>query len=389
MEIKNILLVHNYYQIPGGEDSVLENEKKMLQEKGNKIVLYTRSNSELKTMSKISKVLLPLSTIFNFRTYIEVKKIIKQEQIDIVHVHNTLNLISPSIYYAAISCGVPVIQTVHNFRLLCPGATFYRDGHICEDCVSNGLHCAIKYSCYRKSKIQTMACVINTKIHRITGIYGKINYICLTEFNKNKLLKLKQVKEDNIFIKPNFVESNNIFIPKEKRNNQFIFVGRLDELKGIVILFEAWKLMGKTAPKLIVCGVGPMEKWCKEFIKTNDINIDLKGFVPNNEARKFIANSKALILPTQWFEGFPMSIVESYSVGTPVIASDIGNTGCIVIEGVTGYKFKSDSKSSLVSAINRLNENENIYDTTINEYRNRYTKETNYSILSRIYQKIG
>ena len=189
---QNILIVHNYYQIPGGEDTVVANEKKMLEDHGHKVILYTRNNSELKEMSKFQKLKLPFTTIFNPRTYKDIKRIIRKENIDVVHVHNTLNLVSPAVYYAALSCKLPVVQTVHNFRLLCPGATFYRDGHICEDCVHHGLKCAIKHNCYRGSKAQTLVCVVNTWIHRMTGVYGKINYICLTEFNKQKLLELKQ-----------------------------------------------------------------------------------------------------------------------------------------------------------------------------------------------------
>lgn len=319
---EKILVVHNYYQIPGGEDTVVANEKRMLEKHGHEVILYSRNNTELKNMSFLKKILLPFTTIFNIRTYKEIKKIIKDQKIEIVHVHNTLNLISPSVYYAACSMHVPVVQTIHNFRLLCPGATFYRDSHICEDCVKYGLKCAVKHSCYRGSKIQTLACVISTWFHRMTGIYGKINYICLTEFNKEKLLELKQIKPEKVFVKPNFVESVGEFVPEEKRENQFVFAGRLDKLKGIDILFEAWKQMGTEAPKLVVCGTGPMEAWCKRFISENDVNIEMRGFVSNEEARKLLAVSRALVLPTQWYEGFPMSIIEAFSVGTPVVCSE-------------------------------------------------------------------
>ena len=191
---QNILIVHNYYQIPGGEDTVVANEKKMLEKHCHKVILYSRNNAELKQMSKLQKVFLPITTVFNPRTYRDIKKLIRDEKIEIVHVHNTLNLVSPAVYYAARRMKVPVVQTIHNFRLLCPGATFYRDGHICEDCVEYGLKCAVKHRCYRGSKIQTLACVLSTAFHRMTGIYGKINYICLTDFNKQKLLGLKQIK---------------------------------------------------------------------------------------------------------------------------------------------------------------------------------------------------
>lgn len=200
--------------------------------------------------------MLPFTSIFNIRTYIDYKQIIRSKNIEIVHVHNTLALISPSVYYAAKACKVPVIQTIHNFRLLCPGATFFREGHICEECITKGLKCAIKHNCYRESKIQTIVCVINMKLHRMMGIYRDFNYICLTEFNKSKLLSLKQVNQDKVFVKPNFVNSIGEFIPGTQRVNQFVFVGRLDKLKGIDILLKAWNRMGKAAPKLIVCGTG-------------------------------------------------------------------------------------------------------------------------------------
>ena len=383
---QNILIVHNYYQIPGGEDTVVANEKKMLEKHGHKVILYSRNNAELKQMSKLQKAFLPITTVFNPRTYRDIKKLIREETIDVVPVHNTLNLVSPAVYYAARRMRIPVVQTIHNFRLLCPGATFYRDGHICEDCVEYGLKCAVKHSCYRESKIQTLACVLSTAFHRMTGIYGKINYICLTDFNKEKLLELKQIKPERVFVKPNFVESNNEYVPEKDRKNQFVFAGRLDKLKGIDFLFEVWKRMEVHAPKLIVCGTGPMEDWCKSFIRENDVNIEMRGFVPNDEALKIIANSKALILPTQWYEGFPMSSVEAFSVGTPVICSDLGNAGSINIEGVTGYKFKVDD---IQDSISKVEKDKDLFSKTFKYYLKMYTEETNYQTLQTVYKRIS
>lgn len=388
-EKKNILIVHNYYQIPGGEDTVVANEKKMLDKYGHKVILYSRNNAELKQMSKIQKAFLPITTVFNPRTYRDIKKLIREEKIEVVHVHNTLNLVSPAVYYAARRMRVPVVQTIHNFRLLCPGATFYRDGHICEDCVEYGLKCAVKHSCYRESKIQTLACVLSTAFHRMTGIYGKINYICLTDFNKKKLLELKQIKPERVFVKPNFVECKNEFIPEKDRKDQFVFAGRLDKLKGIDLLFEAWKCMGADAPKLIVCGTGPMEDWCKSFIRKNDVNIEMRGFVPNDEALKIIANSKALVLPTQWYEGFPMSIVEAFSVGTPVICSDLGNAGSVVEEGITGFKFGYDSIESIMLAIDKMRDKPLNKEKIKKIYEIKYSENANYKILNDIYTGIS
>lgn len=385
MDKKRILIVHNYYQISGGEDVVVANEKQMLEGHGHKVVLYTRNNSELKTMPLIRKLFLPLTMIFSVRTYREIKRIIKEKGVEIVHVHNTLNLISPAVYYAAKACKVPVVQTIHNFRLICPGATFYRDGRICEECISKGLTCAVGHRCYRGSMLQTLACVISMKLHRITGIYGKIKYICLTEFNKEKILSFKQIKMDNVFVKPNFVEDIGDFVPEEQRENQFVFAGRLDKLKGVDILFEAWKQMGMAAPKLIVCGTGPMEEWCREFVAINATNIELKGLVSNIEVREIIAHSKALILPTQCYEGFPMSIVEAYSVGTPVICSNLGNAGSVVKEGVTGCKFTCNSTEELTEAVMRC---KGLCASSFDEYKKNYTQQMNYELLKDIYSRV-
>lgn len=166
----------------------------------------------------------------------------------------------------------------------------------------------------------------------------------------------------------------------------FIYVGRLDELKGIKLLFEAWRLMEDNAPELKMCGTGPLENWCVEYINKYYLSaISVLGFVPNKEAKGLIANSEALILPTQWYEGFPMTILEAYSVGTPVIVSDLGNAGCVVEEGVTGYKFKPDSVDSLIEAIKLLKSSPLSNDMVRKEYKRLYCETVNYTQLKRIY----
>ena len=381
---KKVLIVHNYYQIPGGEDTVVANEKKMLEEHGHKVILYSRHNSELNSISKIKKLMLPISTVFNLKTYRDIKKLIQTENIEIVHVHNTLNMISPSVYYAAFSCKVPVVQTVHNFRMLCPGATFFRDGKVCEECITQGLFCAVKHKCYRGSRIQTLACVISTWIHRMLGTYKKLNYICLTVFNREKLLCLKQIDEKRVFVKPNFVQPEESIVPYQKRKDQMIYVGRLEEIKGVEVLLKAWKLLGDDAPELLVCGKGPLEAWCRDYIEKNQLSkIKMLGFVPNDQVRKKIGESKALILPTQVYEGFPMTIAEAYACGTPVIGSDLGNTGSLIEEGKSGWKFQHTSEKALADAVLSA---KNCAFGIDSSYIDKYSKEANYRQLREIYE---
>lgn len=384
MPKQKVLIVHNYYQIPGGEDTVVANEKKMLEDHGHEVVLYTRNNSELNELTKWQKVLLPVSTVFNYQTYKDVKAIIKKEAIDIVHVHNTLNMISPSVYHAAFACKVPVVQTVHNFRLLCPGATFYRDGHVCEDCLKKGLICAVKHSCYRGSKVQTLACVVSTWIYRMIGTYGRLNYICLTEFNKEKLLHLKQIKKERVFVKPNFVINREKIVPFEQRKKQVVYIGRLDKLKGIELLLEAWKNLDDKGLQLVICGTGPLEEWCQEYVQKHSLkNVEYKGFVKNDIAKKIISESLALILPTQWYEGFPMTIAESYGCGTPVLGSDLGNTGSLIEDGVSGWKFDHTSAEELAECIRKIVTWNQEFPKQI---QRKYSVEENYKKLWQIYE---
>ena len=383
---QKVLIVHNYYQIPGGEDTVVANEKKLLEDHGHEVVLYTRHNSELNSLSKFQKVLLPFSTVFSMKTYKEVQKLIKKEKIEIVHVHNTLNMVSPSVYYAAFACKVPVVQTVHNFRLLCPGATFFRDGHVCEECLEKGLSCAVKHQCYRGSRVQTLACVVSMVIHRILGTYKKLNYICLTEFNKSKLLHLKQIKEKNVYVKPNFTTEVNHESCDNQRKNQMIYVGRLEEIKGVDVLLKAWNILGDEAPQLIMCGTGPMKEWCENYIEEHSLkNVTLAGFVKNEKVRQMIAESKALILPKQVYEGFPMTILEAMSVGTPVIGSKLGNVGTLVKEGVNGICFKHDSAEELVEAVKKIDVSQK---SILECYEENYSVEANYQKLKTIYDVI-
>ncbi len=385
--LPRVLIVHNYYQIPGGEDTVVANEKKLLEENGHFVALYKRENAEMKSFSKKQKLGLPFTTVFNPRTVREVKRLIREQKIDIVHVHNTLNLISPSVYYAAFRCRVPVVQTIHNFRLMCPGATLYRDGRICEDCVKGSLCPALKHSCYRGSRLQTLASVLTLRIHRMLHTYGRLNYICLTEFNKEKLQSIRQIRKERIYVKPNFAERTVPVQPFEARKKQIIFAGRLDELKGIEILFRSWKKMGAQAPLLLVCGTGPMEDWCREFLKKNpETKIEMKGFVPNENARVLISESQALILPTQWYEGFPMTIVEAFSVGTPVLGSDMGNVGSLIVEDRTGWKFLPTQEESLIEAVHRVHD---ITASVVEEYEAKYSRQSNYRTLLHIYHSLG
>lgn len=392
MKKQKILQVHNYYQLPGGEDTVVANEKRLLEENGHQVIQYTRHNSELKNLNMLQKILLPFSTIFNLRTYREVRNLIREEHIDIVHVHNTLNLISPSVYYAALSCKVPVVQTIHNFRMLCPGATFYRDGQICEDCLKKGMGCAIRHSCYRGSRLQTLCVVVSSLIHRWTGVYGKIHYICLTEFNRKKLLMLNQcgkkqiVDPGKVHIKPNFAFSAQVI--RRLAGEHYLFVGRMEKIKGIDILLDAFSRLPEAELHIAGSGSEKYEAYLKE---RNNKNVMLLGFLDRTQMDREYSTAKALVVTAQTYEGFPVTIVEAYAHGVPVVVCNLGNSSDLVEEGRTGIHFQYDSVDALVAAIEAFEK----YDGTkmgenaFVKFREAYSPEANYAKLIHIYRKIS
>ena len=388
-----VLLVHNHYRIPGGEDSVVKNEEELLKTHGHRVHVYTRSNSEFDERGLFSRIRLLVDSVFSLKTYREIRKLIRENGVDIVHVHNTLSVISPSVYYAALSCGVPVVQTVHNFRLVCPGALLYRAGRVCEECLQHGPGRAVRYSCYRNSRMQTLISTLILQIHRMTGIYRRINYICLTPFNRDKLLSVnKKGREifpgERVWIKPNFC----LDIPGESlrqegsvRKRQFLCVGRLEKEKGIDLLLEAWKEIKDY--ELLLCGTGTQEEWCRQFLIGNRMdNVRLLGQVSQAEVAALLEESQAMIFASRVYEGFPMTIVESFRSATPVIANDIGNGAALIKPGVNGLIFAQNSPEALRKII--LSWEGGMNEGARKAYEKLYSPEKNYHRLFRIYRTV-
>lgn len=356
----HILIVHNEYQYAGGEDTVVRQDAALLEKHGHRVFFYTRNNDELKSFTGLQKLFLPFTTIFSLKSYREIRKIIREQKIELVHVHNTLPLISYSAYYAAKREGCRLIQTIHNFRLVCPNALFYRDGHICEDCLNKGLLCGVKHRCYRGSKTQTAMVALMLKLHRMFGTFKKPDaYITLTGFNKEKISAV--VPAEKIHVKPNYLSFNSEIGQKEdavftgsfsdlKNTSFFLYASRIEKVKGIFVLLEAFSVLPEQ--KLLILGTGPDEAAVKDYIARKKLtNIIFAGFTPHEKALQLMAHAKAMIFPSLWYEGFPMTIVESLSRSLPVIASDTPNIASVISHQKNGLLFKTGSSDALIHAI--------------------------------------
>ena len=388
MKKYTVLIVHNYYQQAGGEDSVVENEKAMLESNGHKVFLYTKSNEDLHTIG--GKIIFFISFLYSKRTYIDVKKILQEEEIDIVHVHNTFPLITTAVYSAAYELGVPVVQTLHNFRFVCPGALYMRNGSICEECNQKGIKNAIQHKCYRNSKIQTLMAVCIQLFNRKRGMYDKVDgYIALTEFNKRKFEEEFPWCREKIYVKPNFISNSEKI--QSNISGEYVYVGRLSEEKGIKVLLKAFEKMPQQ--RLTIVGNGNLETYVREYILEHHINnVNLTGKLAHAQVIEKLRCAKSLVVPSIWYEGFPMTIVEALSCGVPVIGSRLGNMQSIICEGENGLLFTPGDDEDLISKILLLESDSDMYqkmcEKAYGSYLKNYTEKLNYTRLIEIYDLI-
>lgn len=387
-----VLIVHNEYQYAGGEDVVVQQDAKLLEKHGHQVFFYKRNNEELKHYTKLQKLLLPVTTFFSLKSYREIRNLIQKEHIDIVHVHNTLPLISYACYYAAKKEHVKIVQTIHNFRLVCPNALFYRDNHICEDCLSKGLLQGVKHGCYRNSKVQTLVVVMALKLHRILKTFDLPNaYIALTQFNKDKLSTI--INPDKIHIKPNYL---NFTLPEnslrqEEPHSYYVYAARLERVKGIFVLLDAFRRLPEQ--KLFVLGTGPDEEEVKSYItKYQMTNVVCKGFTPHEEAIAYMSQARAVIYPSLWYEGFPMTIVESMACGTPVIASNTPNMAEKIQDNQTGFTYPTADADALAEAVSKMEkQTREQYETMRQQtrmcYERTFTENVVYEKMMQIYNQ--
>ncbi|MCU7932381.1 MAG: glycosyltransferase family 4 protein [Candidatus Thiodiazotropha sp. (ex Codakia rugifera)] len=377
----NILLVHNRYQQYGGEDTVVEAEMKLLKDNGHTVNLYTRDNHEINGLNNVK---LLIDGIWSRKTISDFKKIFLKDRPDIIHVHNTFPLISPSIYWAASFYNVPIIQTIHNFRLSCIQAMFLREKKICEDCLAKSPWRGIARKCYRGSMLASMSAAAILQFHRMIGTYEKkvTTYIALNKFCKNKLVEMG-LPEDKISIKPNFVTLKNNG-SRTKRNGNPLFVGRLSEEKGISTLAQSIKSLPNQIFDIV--GNGP-EKHILESIN----NVRMIGSINQDDVYDLMQKAPFLVLPSIWYENMPRTLVESFGNGTPVIASSLGALTELVEHGRTGLLFKPGSSDELTREISWALENTKEMDemgrNARNVYEVDYTGSANYKILLNIMQK--
>jgi glycosyltransferase involved in cell wall biosynthesis len=384
-----ILLGHNAYRsgAPSGEDAVFRNERVLLESKGHEVVCYERFNDTIDESGLSRKIKLALSGAWSPESYAEVSRIIAQCKPDIAHFHNTFPLISPSAYGACQDHGVPVVQTLHNYRLICPGALLQREGKPCEDCVGRSLLPALIHRCYRHSLPATGALVWMLARNRWHRTYQTLvnRYIALTRFSADRLIA-GGLPGERIMVKPNFIPST----PEPGRGAGYYaaYVGRLSSEKGVHTLLEAWAGMGDFPLKIV--GSGDLQDDLVKIAEDRGLPVEFLGLKSRDEVLGIIGQAKFIVIPSEWYEGFPMVALEAYACGTPIVASRIGSLAEIVKDGKTGLTFRPADAADLYEKMSFLLGNPDM----LKEYRTHaralfetdFNEDRNYEMLMEVYR---
>lgn len=374
-----VLLAHNRYQQAGGEDAVLAEEHALLQRNGVEVELYEQDNDRIESMAPMQ---VAVDTIWSQRTVREIGAHIQRFRPDVIHVHNTFPLISPSLYFAAARHGVPVVQTLHNFRLFCAQAMFMRNGAVCEDCIGRLPWRGVMRRCYRESSAQSAVVVSMQGIHRWLGTYrNKVTrYIALNKFCRDKFIEAG-LPADRIVIKPNFID---LPPPPFTERSGGLFVGRLSPEKGIATLAQALRIYPDAY--LDIIGHGPQEEELRGLPAAH-----LRGFMQSEEIYARMARASYLVMPSIWYENFPRTLVEAYACGLPVIASRLGAMAELVRDGETGLLFTPGNAVELAEKLRWADshpaEMRRMGDAARREYEANYTSEINFHQLMHIYEE--
>ncbi len=356
--MKKVLLVHNYYQQRAGEYGAVTRQIALLREYGHEVVVYSKDNKVINEFSLSQKIQFFPNTIFSKSVYNEILQLIEREQPDVAHVHNVYPLMSPALYQALKEAQVPIIQTLHNFRFLCANSYFYVNGSVCQRCKNgNTLH-AIRHRCYRDSHALSALYAFTIALHRRLGTFSHIDrFITLNDFTRKIIIESGLTNANNVTVLGNFL-AEPLSEPGSPTTRQpfLLFLGRILVEKGLDTLIEAMTELPHLGLKILGTGEDKLqlEQRTKELGLEN--RVEFLGWVEGEKKWHLLREAMATIIPSVSYEQFPTVALESLSVATPVISSDLAGISDLVQHEKTGLLFKAGDSASLAKQLCNLAE---------------------------------
>lgn len=382
-----VLVLHNRYQLAGGEDAVVRAEVALLSSRGHAVRRLEVSNDGIGGVA--SRVRAAGRAVWSFASEREVARAIAEAQPDVAHVHNFFPLLSPSVYRACRRAGVAVVQTLHNYRLLCPGALLFRDGAPCQDCLGRAVPWpAVLHGCYRGSRAATAPVAAMLAVHRALGTWTEQVdvYLAPTRFVRDRFVE-GGFPADRIEVKPHFVGGDPV--AGEGRGGYALAVGRISEEKGFRLLLSAWERLGRAVPLKIV-GEGPLLDALRGASAALP-GVEWLGALPQAEVRRLMQGASLLVAPSLCYETFAMVVIEAFAAGLPVVAAGHGALAELVEDGRTGAHFPPGSAAGLAGAVTRLlsraDELPVLRRNARAEFEARYDEAANHAALLRTYAR--
>ena len=387
-----VLIVHNRYRQPGGEDVVAEAQARLLAERGHAVRVFEKCNSEIDSYSFLQKAALFFKTADNRSTAAEIARVVSDFKPDVALVHNTLPLISPSIYEPLNKTGVKVVQWLHNYRVVCPAGTLYRSGAPCSLCVQGGLKHAVEYRCWTGSKLATMALVRMLKMHRRAGTWReRVNlFVALNPFQKQIMVESGGLPEEKIVVQPNFSDAPALDQPAPAgAAGEFLFIGRLTPEKGIATVLRAMAML-RGVP-IAIAGDGPLsETVARECAQTGHVWL---GQLSREALRVRLESALALIFASEWPEGCPSVILEALSCGKPVISSSVAGTSALLQEGKTALFFPPGNAEALADCVRQLIANRELESrmgaAALARFKEFHSRDAGYRNLLENFARLG
>ncbi len=387
-----ILMVHNHYgsSAPSGENQVFQAEMDLLRSHGHQLETFTRHSDEIRAQGLFGQIRGALALPWNPSTVRQIRRQLDRFRPDLVHVHNFFPLISPAVFHA-IGDKAASVLTLHNYRLFCPAAIPMREGKVCTDCLERrSVMPALRHACYRNSRIATLPLAFGIELHRRLSTWTRQvdAFITLSDFQREQMTAAGLPRELT-HVKANFTPGEIHPLPWSQRRDCVLFVGRLSEEKGVRTLIQAWDRWQQNAPELRIIGDGPLAGELAE--RSRHLPVRLLGQVSADQAKQEIAAAKLLVMPSQWFEGFPMVIAEALASGTPVSTSRIGPLPDIVGQTLADLSFEAGSAESLYRTLSSAWRNpeylRDLSKAARERYLQHYSAQSSYQVLMEIYRQ--
>lgn len=385
-----VLLVHDRYREAGGEDVVFDTETALLARHGHQVERLVVDNDDIDTEAGLAgQIRLAANTVWSRSSAHRIREVVRAFQPSVVHVHNTFPLLSPAVHSAARADGAATVQTLHNYRLVCLSANLYRGGRPCSDCVGRLVALpGVVHGCYRDSRAASLAVAAMQTVHRARRTWSRDvdAIIALTAFERDRLIE-GGLPAGRLVVRPNFVEVE--APPDVGPGTGFVFAGRLTEDKGVDILLDAWR-QARIDSTLTIMGAGPLEPLVLAA-SAELSNIRFLGVLPRQDLLEVMARSRAVIAPSRWYEGFPLTVLEAFACRRPVIAAGHGSLSEVVTDGQNGLTFRPSDAAHLADRLRWADANAEATATLGKAaratYEAKYTPQRGYETLVAVYRR--